>query len=257
MYHDSDGEGFDAFATMPRFSGGRTENIDDFIDRVNVIMEHPGATERDLMFKLIDSTFTGSAKIWAFNLMGPRGRRPRTWADWQTALHDGFDLPDHKARMRVRCFYRTLQRDESLADYYYSKRRLQKYVFPENAPQAVLVADLMDGLPQELVMLIERQSRITSEMTMDKVRSIMKDSAINAIRQQIVPDDWYDDCSVKTSNLMGSDNSGRPDNRQPARNTYPKRPNRSRKHRGPPPSACKNCGGDHWRNGCTEPAPGR
>jgi hypothetical protein len=73
MYHDSDGQGFDAFATMPKFSGGRTENIDDFIDRVNVIMEHPGATERDLMFKLIDSTFTGSAKKWAFNLMGPRG----------------------------------------------------------------------------------------------------------------------------------------------------------------------------------------
>lgn len=251
-----DSEGSNPLAMMPKFSGKSTENVEDFIDRVNDIMENPGATERGLMWKLALSTFTGSAAFWSRNYIMDEDTRPRTWDDWQTALHDEFGMPDHKARMRVRCFYRTLQRDESLTDYFYGKTRLQKYVFPEDAPEAILVADLMDGLPQHLLMNIKNLN--VPEMTMTKIRRILRYSTTEALRQQFVPDYWYDDCSVKTSNLMGSGGiSGRPDNRQPARNTYPKRPNRSRKHRGPPPSACKNCGGDHWRNECTEPAPGR
>lgn len=151
-------------------------------------------------------------------------------------------MPNHKANLRRQCLYRTLRANETFADYYQDKQRLQAYVFPSSTPEYELVEDMIEGIPLSMQPLIK--ASISTYTTLEEFRRVLID---------LEP------------GLRGKRNPI--ENRRPTHTTE-----RVERYSNPAPvalpssnvsvnlqtrvtpsSACYNCGGNHWRKDCPYP----
>ncbi|KZV80011.1 hypothetical protein EXIGLDRAFT_733808 [Exidia glandulosa HHB12029] len=89
---------------------------------------------------------SGHAKSWFYELSGIQVTALRTWESWCEALRLGLRVQNYDAHKAHELRLRTLRRNESLADYYSARLKLQRAVMA-SAPDTHRIADLLSGLP--------------------------------------------------------------------------------------------------------------
>lgn len=226
---------------LPKFSGKDHEDVDQWIEKVTAIYEYSGIRDSDLLQQL-PMVLQGNAQTWFVGL-GKRRHRLHNWSDWQQAIRNAFYLPNHKANLRRQCLYRTLRANETLADYYQDKQRLQAYVFPSTTPEYELIEDMIEGIPLTMQPLIK--ASISSYTTLEEFRRILIDLEPGLRGKGRVTE-------TRRPMHTPAERSDRYINPAPvARPTSNVSVNLQTKVT--PPSACYNCGGNHWRRDCPHP----
>ncbi|KZV86021.1 hypothetical protein EXIGLDRAFT_231944 [Exidia glandulosa HHB12029] len=89
---------------------------------------------------------SGHAKSWFYELTEAQVVALDTWESWCVALRLGLRVQNYDAHKSHELRLRTLRRNESLADYYSARLKLQRAVMA-SAPDTHRIADLLAGLP--------------------------------------------------------------------------------------------------------------
>jgi hypothetical protein len=122
---------------LPKFNGRDNEDVDQWIEKVTAIFDFSGASNAALLQQL-PLILQGNALTWFTQLGREKRSTFLTWDHWQTAIRNAFYMPNHRANLRRQCLYRTLRRNESFADYFQDKQKLQHYVYPAGTLEAGL-----------------------------------------------------------------------------------------------------------------------
>lgn len=237
---------------FPNFYGKENEDIDEWIEKVSAIFEYSGNTDAALL-QLLPSLFKANALTWFTSLGRTMRLSLQTWDQWQHTLKEVFEGPDYLESMRRKCLYRSLRVEESFADYYQDKVRLQRFIFPEGTTHRELIKDIITGLPLHMKPLI--LANITPNTTLFDFRRVLIELE-PALRNR--------NPRSKGSNHTYQNNNNRPFNQsdhnpnvttrayaQPRDTSVSISTNfKPANSTNTPRNACFNCGGMHWRSEC-------
>lgn len=264
---------------LPKYDGGEGNNIDEWIEKVTAIYEFSGVSDAEFL-KNLPMILEAKALTWFTQLGKDKRATLITWDDWQSALKNAFFMPNHQAHLRRECLYRTLQDDESMADYFQDKQRLQHYVFPKHTSDYELISDMLDGIPVTITPLIK--ASITRQTTLEEFRRILIDLEPGLCGQYSeeawdmdtapLPPDSFDHDQLEDDQFPRYDQledyqfsppdqiedaqspHGPPfhQSKQPVHHqqTEQRLPKSQSSHQNPPPSPCYSCGGNHWNSDC-------
>lgn len=243
---------------LPKFSGDPPDDVDDFIRKLTTLLDY--CNEEALLWH-IPFLLKGSAATWFAGMKPKERHRLINWEAWKTALRSQYYEANHEANMRRRSRYRVLRKGETFAQYFDAKLALLQYIYPEDTSDAELIADIMQGLPEEFVPHLTIAS--TGDTTLTEFRRILvnlepglRRQMPNVTHQRQSRDDQqaYSNYQARNSPNPRGSSDNRPSGDRPG-NDRSKGDNKlvadpQARQRRPPPYPCRNCGANHWMVDC-------
>ncbi|KAJ9108681.1 hypothetical protein QFC21_000001 [Naganishia friedmannii] len=137
---------------LPKFTGEKGDDVETWIEQLSAIFEANKCTINEIT-AFLSVILKDTALKW-FTRLRPKGRSHfPTWTHWQEGLRQRFLKANYLAE---------------------KKRQWKKpYVFDEHTPEAELILDILDGLPD--YMLPTLKSSITPDMDLLDFRRILLD----------------------------------------------------------------------------------
>ncbi|XP_070041040.1 uncharacterized protein [Nicotiana tomentosiformis] len=158
----------------PSFSGAKSENAQDFLDRCQRILRTAGILETSGV-SFITFQFTGAAFIWweAYEMRMPVGTAPLTWYEFSVLFLEKF-MPQSRREELSRQFEQLHQNGMSVTQYEIRFSQLDHHtvwLVPTNRER---ISSFIDGLTYQLWFLMtgERVSGATFDEVVDIARKI-------------------------------------------------------------------------------------
>jgi hypothetical protein len=170
------------------------------------------------------------------------------------SLKEVFEGPDYLESMRRKCLYRSLRVEESFADYYQDKVRLQRFIFPAGTTHRELIKDIITGLPLHMKPLI--LANITPNTTLFDFRRVLieLEPALRNRQPRSKGNNNYQNHNNRPFNQSEHNSNANTRNFAQSRESSVSASS-TLKTAGSntPRNACFNCGGMHWRSECPNP----
>lgn len=159
---------------LPTFSANPKDDIDEWISRITTVYQQMGVDENKVVV-LLPMLLKDHAFTWLSRLPRDYRQQLTTWEEWQEELRDAFRAANFESVKLHELRMRTWKSGESFAAYFSARTRLQRNVFGDNAKDAVLIHDIVSGLPTIMHSTIKGHLALSPKKTMTELRRVMLD----------------------------------------------------------------------------------
>ena len=216
---------------LPTFSGNDNEDIDEWIEQINMIKDINLCSDCEIM-SLLPRVFLEKARSW---LVQNKHFLTGEWTALQGILRKTYRCPNYEYNIRNKLLNRYYKYSETVSQYVFDKCNLSRIVHGHGYPDNFVIQDIIQGLPHG-TWQIQAKSYVTSNTTLEDFRRFLMD-----IEADIKIEERKKDPLDNANNRVHKDH-------------IPKSIYNSRgdKFSQPPRNPCPNCGGPHWGKFCTK-----
>jgi hypothetical protein len=153
-------------------------DVDDWIDEIDAILDDGNHDDQEVI-ELLPRILEQNPREFYGSLKRAEKQAMNTWALWKECLRENLRVSDWLETNRTKYIERCLQPNESADTYFFSKCKLYRRVYGEDAPHSQLVFDLKLGLRPRLFRTMLRPE-FRRDMTPAEFRRLMNDLELDS-----------------------------------------------------------------------------